>query len=426
MLKTMGLVGFFLLTLGVPFVVTLFAMALILALIFFPDLDLSLLVGQVVSGIKPASLVCIPMFVLAGNIITSGQSAKRLVSMIRAWVGHVHGGMPIVTNIACTLFGAVSGSTCATVAAIGGTMRPMLLEAGYSSSFSLGLIINSSDIAWMIPPSIGFIVYGVANKVSVGKLFIAGILPGILIAFLFSVFCYIYSRYYKIGLYPKASWKERIRTFREAILLFGFPVLILGGIYRGIFSVTEAAAFAVLYAVLLEGLVYKSITLKKVIEVCMSTAMISGRTLILVGGGQVLSWLLSYSGIYKEIMPYFFGTDPSFLRVIAVISIVYFIACMFVDPIVVIFVLSPLFAPYIASSGVDKILVGVLVVLFGAIGTATPPYGCDIFYAMVIFKRPYLEVIRMTWPFVIILVLSAVIIIAFPGIATYLPRLAAL
>jgi tripartite ATP-independent transporter DctM subunit len=424
MILFMAIIAFTLLFLGFPFMVVLIGTFIATTFFYLPDLNMNILIQQILGGIKPLSLVCVPMFILAGNIITSGQSAKRLVKMVKAYLGHLFGGLPIVTNVACTLFGAVSGSTQATVSAIGGTMRPMLLEAGYSSSFTLGLIINSSDIAFLIPPSIGFIVYGVATQTSVGKLFLAGILPGILICILFSIFCYFYSRYYKIGRYPKSSWKERIQVTREGILLIGFPILILGGIYGGIFSPTEAAASAVLYALVLEGFIYRSLNFKKLIEVALSTAVITGVVFILVGAGQALAWFLSYSGIAKQILPPLFGPNPSALKVIIIINIAYFIACMFVDPIVAIYVLTPLFAPYVAQTGIDKIFLGVLVTMQAAIGSATPPCGCDIFTAMVLFKRPYLEVIRMTWPFILILLLAVGLVIIFPELALFIPRTA--
>lgn len=424
MLQLMGLVAFTLLFLGFPFMVVLLATFLVVSFFFFPNLNLNILVQQILSGIKPASLVCVPMFILAANIVTSGQAAKRMINMVRAFLGHLFGGLPIVTNVACTLFGAVSGSTQATVAAIGGTMRPMLLEAGYSSSFTLGLIINSSDIAFLIPPSIGFIVYGVATQTSVGKLFLAGILPGLLVCALFSIFSYFYSKFNNIGLYPKASWEKRKQAIKEGFPIIGFPILILGGIYGGIFSPTEAAAASVLYALALEGMVYRSLTFKKFIDIALSTAVVTAVVFVLVGAGQAISWLLSYSGIYKVILPPLFGDEPSVLRVIVIINIAYFIACMFVDPIVAIYVLTPLFAPYVAQAGIDKVFLGVLITMQAAIGSATPPCGCDIFTAMVIFKRPYLEVIRMTWPFVLILLLAVVIVVAFPELALFIPRTA--
>ena len=410
------------LLLGFPFMVTILGPLITHISVNMPALKMTVLVQQVLTGLTPPSLVCVPMFILAASIITSGKAARRLINMVRTFVGHIPGGLPITTNASCTIFGAVSGSTQATVAAIGGTMRPMLLEAGYKSPFTLGLIINSSDIAFLIPPSIGFIVYGVATNTSIGKLFLAGIGPGLLVFFMFSVYCYFYSRIKKVGLAPKASWKERFVAVKEGILVLGFPLLIIGGIYTGIFSPTEAAAAAVAYALLLEGLVYRSLTWSKIYKSFLDTGVITGVVFILVGAGQAFSWLISFLRIPQAFMPLLFGTDPSQLKVILIVVISYFIACMFVDPIVAIYILSPIFGPYVVATGINSVFLGVLVTLQAAIGSATPPFGCDIFTAQLIFRRPYLEVIRHTPPFIFILILATILLIVFPDIAMFLPN----
>ena len=409
------------LLLGFPFMVTILGPLIAHINVDIPTLKMTVLVQQVLTGLTPPALVCVPMFILAASLITSGKAARRLINMVKSFVGHIPGGLPITTNASCTLFGAVSGSTQATVAAIGGTMRPMLLEAGYKSPFTLGLIINSSDIAFLIPPSIGFIVYGVATNTSIGKLFLAGIGPGLLIFFMFSIYCYFYSRTKKVGLAPKASWKERYVAVRDGILVLGFPVLIVGGIYTGIFSPTEAAAASVAYALILEGLVYRSLTRQKIYKAFLDTGVITGVVFILVGAGQAFSWLISFLRIPQAFMPLLFGTDPSQLKVIMIVVISYFIACMFVDPIVAIYILSPIFQPYVVATGINSVFLGVLVTLQAAIGSATPPFGCDIFTAQLIFRRPYLEVIRHTPPFILILILATILLILFPGIAMFLP-----
>ncbi len=408
---------------AVPFMVVILGSLLMFVGVNMPDLSPVIFVQQVITGLTPQALVCVPMFILGANIITSGQAAKRLINMIKAMVGHLPGGLAITTNASCTMFGAVSGSTQATVAAIGGTMRPMLLKAGYSSPFTLGLIINSSDIAFLIPPSIGFIVYGVVTSTSVGKLFLAGILPGLLIFLLFSIYCYFYSKKKKVGMLPKATWEEKKQSFREGYPVLGFPLIIVGGIYAGFFSPTEAAAVAVLYAIFLEGVLFKTLNFKKLVSIAMDTGVITAVVFILVGAGQAFSWLISFLRLPQEFMPLIMGQDVTQLKVIVVVVISYFIACMFVDPIVAIYVLSPIFSPYVASTGIDPIFLGTLVTLQAAIGSATPPFGCDIFTAQLIFKRPYLEVIRETPPFILILILVTVLIIVFPQIATFLPSI---
>ena len=415
------------LLLGFPFMVTLLGSLMIYIFAYMPDMApqiMMTMVQQVMSGITPPALVCVPMFILSASIITSGKSATKLIEMIKAFVGHLPGGLPITTNASCTLFGSVSGSTQATVAAVGGTMRPMLLQAGYPSSFTLGLIINSSDIAFLIPPSIGFIVYGVATNTSIGSLFLSGIFPGLLIFVMFSIYCYAYSKFKKVGVLPKATWQERWHAIKQGLPVMGFPVIIIGGIYAGIFSPTEAAAVSVAYAILLEAGVYRSLTRKSLFEATLQAGVITGVVFILVGAGQAFSWMIGFLQIPQQILPPLFGADPSMLRVMLIIVVVYFVACMFVCPIVAIFVLSPIFQPYVVAAGVDPILLGTLVTLQAAIGSATPPFGCDIFTAQIIFRRPYLEVIGHALPFLLILILATILLMVFPQIALFLPNLA--
>ena len=412
---------------GFPFMVTLLGSLILYLFVYMPDFAprmIITMVQQVIAGVTPPALVCVPMFILAASIITSGESAKRLIQMLKVFFGHLPGGLAITTNASCTLFGAVSGSTQATVAAIGGTMRPMLLEAGYNSSFTLGLIINASDIAFLIPPSIGFIVYGVATSTSIGMLFLAGIFPGLMILVMFSIYCYAYSKVKKIPTLPKAGWTERLTAVRRGLAVMGFPVIIVGGIYSGILSPTEASAAAVLYALLLETVVYRSLTFDRIIDAFLQTGVITGVVFILVGAGQAFSFLIGFLQIPAKLLPPLFGTDPSMLWVITIVVVAYFVACMFVDPIVAIFILSPVFQPYVESAGVNPILLGTLVTLQAAIGSATPPFGCDIFTAQLIFRRPYIEVISHALPFLLMLILATIILVMFPQIALFLPNLA--
>ena len=412
---------------GFPFMVTLLGSLILYIYVYMPDLAPRLMmtmVQQVITGLTPPALVCVPMFILAASLVTSGESAGRLIRMIKTFVGHLPGGLPITANASCTLFGAVSGSTQATVAAIGGTMRPMLLEAGYNSSFTLGLIINSSDIAFLIPPSIGFIVYGVATSTSIGALFLAGILPGLMILLMFSVYCYFYSKAKKIRTLPRASRSEKLAAIKDGLPVMGFPVIVIGGIYSGILSPTEAAAASVLYALFVEMIIYKSLPMSRVIDSFLQTGVITGVVFILVGAGQAFSWMIGFLQLPQKFLPPLFGPDPSMLRVMLIVVVVYFVACMFVDPIVAIFVLSPIFQPYVLSAGVDPILLGTLVTLQCAIGSATPPFGCDIFTAQLIFRRPYLEVIGHSLPFLLILIAATIILMVFPSIVLLIPNLA--
>ncbi|PSF13311.1 C4-dicarboxylate ABC transporter permease [Marinobacter fuscus] len=410
-----------LLLLGFPMMIPLTTAAVVGFVMMFDGFgQMGTFIQQMMGGIRPASLIAVPMFILAADIMTRGQSADRLINMVMAFIGHIKGGLAISTATSCTLFGAVSGSTQATVVAVGSPLRPKMLKAGYSDPFTLALIINASDIAFLIPPSIGMIIYGVISETSIAELFIAGIGPGILILFMFSIYCLIYAYRNNVPTEEKATWKERALSVRDASWPLMFPVIIVGGIYGGIFSPTEAAAVCVLYAFLLEFVVFRSLKLTDIYKIAKSTGLITAVVFILVAVGNGFSWIISFAQIPQAILEAVGVNEAGPVGVLIAICVAFFIACMFVDPIVVILVLTPIFAPAIQATGLDPVLVGVLITLQVAIGSATPPFGCDIFTAIAIFKRPYLEVVRGTPPFIFMLVAAAGLIIAFPDIALFL------
>lgn len=425
MALVMFVIMIFLLLLGFPMMIPLIAGAMVGVIDLFGSIDRTeFMVQQMLGGIRPASLIAVPMFMLAADIMTRGHSAERLIDMVMVFVRHVKGGLAVSASAACALFGAVSGSTQATVVAVGGPLRPRMLKGGYKDSFVLALIVNSSDIAFLIPPSIGMIIYGVVSKSSIPELFVAGIGPGLLILVLFSIYSMIYATIMKVPTEPKASWRERFIALRRAAWPLGFPVIIIGGIFGGIFSPTEAAAVSVVYALILEVLIFRSITIKDFYSIAKSTGMVTAVVFILVGAGAAFAWVLSFAQIPQALLGAIGITEMSPTAVLFVISISFFIGCMFVDPIVVILILVPIFAPVIQSTGLDPILVGTLITLQAAIGSATPPFGCDLFTAVAVFKRPYIEVIRGTPPFVFILLSVSVLLIFFPQIALFLRDIA--
>ncbi|WP_271272233.1 TRAP transporter large permease [Aliamphritea hakodatensis] len=414
-----------LLFLSFPMVVPLAAGALI-GLVHFSGIDTGVIIQQMVTGISPNALIAVPMFILAADIMTRGHTAHNLLGLIEAFVGHRRGGLPITTCISCTLFGSVSGSTQATVVSVGQIMRPKLLQAGYKDSFVMALIINASDIAFLIPPSIGLILYGTLANTSVGELFIAGIGPGIVLALLFSAYCYAYSVYHadSIALVEKTTWSEKLQSIKKALLPLGFPALIVGGIYSGAVTPTEAASFSVLYAIIVECVIYRELDHRDVIDAALSTGLITAVVFILVGMGQAFSWYISFEQIPQELLAPLNLEDASKEYVLFVIALAFFVGCMFVDSLVVLVILTPIFVPIIGDVGLDPVLVGVMITLQMAIGSATPPFGCDIFTAIAIFNKPYLEVIRGTLPFILILFLMSALLIFFPDIALLLRDLA--
>ncbi|MBU3029355.1 TRAP transporter large permease [Paracoccus marinaquae] len=414
-----------LLLLGFPMMIPLIAGSLIGFVALFGGFgQLDTMVQQILGGIRPASLIAVPMFIFAADIMTRGQSANRLIDLVMAFVGHLKGGLAISTAGACTMFGAVSGSTQATVVAVGGPLRPRMLKAGYNDSFVLALIVNASDIAFLIPPSIGMIIYGVVSGTSISELFIAGIGPGLLILLFFSIYSYIYAVRNHVPVEPKATWAERGQAVKRALWPLGFPAIIIGGIYGGIFSPTEAAAACVLYALFLEMIVFREMNFRQLYATAKSTGLITAVVFILVGAGQAFSYVISFAQIPQQILGGIGIDEMGQYGVLFTISIAFFVGCMFVDPIVVILIFVPIFAPVVQSVGLDPVLVGTIITLQVAIGSATPPFGCDIFTAIAVFKRPYIEVVKGTPPFVFMLLAVAVLLIFFPQIALFLRDLA--
>lgn len=425
MALTIFLIMIVLLLIGFPMMIPLIAAAFTGFFVLFGGFgQLETMVQQMLAGIRPASLIAVPMFIFAADIMTRGTSAGRLIDMVMSFVRHIRGGLAVSTAAACTMFGAVSGSTQATVVAVGTPLRPRMLQAGYKDSFVLALIVNASDIAFLIPPSIGMIIYGVVSGTSIAELFIAGIGPGLLILVIFSIYSVIYATRNNVPTEPKASWGERATAVQQALWPLGFPAIIVGGIYGGVFSPTEAAAACVLYALILEVVVFRTMGLKEVYATAQSTGLITAVVFILVGAGAAFSWVISFAQIPQQILESVGIADMGQIGVLFVISIAFFIGCMFVDPIVVILVLVPIFAPVVDSVGLDPVLVGTIITLQVAIGSATPPFGCDIFTAIAVFKRPYFEVVRGTPPFIIMLLGVSVALIFFPQIALFLRDLA--
>ncbi|HAA47230.1 MAG TPA: C4-dicarboxylate ABC transporter permease [Synergistaceae bacterium] len=414
----------FLLVLGFPMMVPLIVAPLLVVATYLKGFDPMMLIQQILAGIRPLALIAVPMFIFAADVITTGQVARRLIDFVMAFLGHIRGGLAVTTTAACTFFGAVSGSTQATVVAIGETMRPFLLEDGYDDSFNMALIINAAGIALLIPPSISMIIYGVVTGSSVGELFIAGVGPGILVFVLFSAYCYVASRRMGVKQRERFDWGKRLVALKRGLVPLGFPAIILGGIYSGYFSPTEAAAVSVLYAVIVESFVYKHLKLKDYYRIALSTGLVTAVVFILVAMGAAFSWLVAFPRIPDMLLPPILGADPTIFRLLIVIAVSYFIACMFVDSIVAIMILSPIFAPWVSRLGIDPVLVGVLVTMQAAIGAVTPPFGCNIFTAMAVFRRPYIDVVRRIAPFLVLYIIATLMVILFPDIALFLRDMA--
>lgn len=421
MIALLLIVMFVFLLLNFPMVIPMIAAPLAVMIFCMPDyLNISIATQQLIGGVSAQVLLAVPMFILAADIMCAGYTTKRLLDFVQTFVGHIRGGMAITTAITCTIFGAISGSTQATVVAIGKPMRGRLMQLGYSDSASSGLIIDSAIIALLIPPSISMIMYAVVTGSSVGDLFIAGVGPGLLILLFFAVYSYFYARKKKMPCLPKASWHDRGIAFRKAIPPLGFPVIIFAGIYSGFFSPTEASAVAVAYAIILEMFVYKTIKPKDLQKIALSSAIVTCAVFILVSGGQLFSWVISYAKIPTMLTEALLGTSPSALKILIMVTIFFFIGCMFVDSLVVIIILSPIFFPIAMAAGIDPIHLGIIITLQAAIGSVSPPFGCNIFTACAIFNRPYLDIVRGIPPYLIMLVGVTIIVILCPQLSLFM------
>ncbi|WP_158737799.1 TRAP transporter large permease [Alteribacillus sp. YIM 98480] len=420
MVTTLLLIMVVFLLLGFPMMIPLTLAPLVVVLIYFPNLEPFFMVQQMLEGISNYALLAVPLFIFAADIMSMGRTSNRLLDFVGSFVGHLRGGYAITTAAACTLFGSISGSTQGTVVAIGKPMRERLLKVGYKDSTAIAFIINSSDVALLVPPSIGMIIYGIISNTSIGDLFIAGIGPGVLIFLFFAVYAYIHARLFNIPLAEKATWSERFRFTWKAIFPLMFPVIIIGGIYTGFFTPTEAAGISVLYALLLELVIFRSFSLKKIPKIALSTGLVTSAVFILVAGGQAFAYIIQFARIPQMISEVFLSGNPGPIYVLIIVSIFFFIGCMFVDPIVVILILTPIFAPAAQQAGIDPVHLGVIVTFQAALGSATPPFGVDIFTASAVFNRSYLDTIRGTPPFIVMMIIVCVLLIMFPQISLFL------
>src|SRR5690625_1879234 len=407
---------FLLFLLNFPIMVVLLFVALLMMVISAPDLNLVMFIQQLSSSVESYVLLAIPMFIFAADIIVEGRTANRLLDFVNDMFGHVRGGTGIVTAATSTLFGSVSGSSQATIAAIGRPMRNRALQYGYEDSHIMGLIVNTAGIAILIPPSIVMIYYGMLTGTSVGDLFVAGIIPGLMIFIGFSLWEVFTAIRNDIPVEPKASWTKRWQSFRQSILTFGFPVLILGGIYSGMFSPTEAAAFSVLYAAILEIIIFRSIKVWELYRIAVSTGIVTSIVFILLAAGGAFSWIISYLRIPQVLTETVLSSNPSQLEILLILSLFFLVSCMFVDSLVAIAVLTPIFFPIAVAAEVHPVAIGILITMQATLGTVTPPFGVNIFTACAIFKKPYMEVVKGIVPYIIIFMAINALLIFYPDI----------
>lgn len=406
---------------SVPVYVSL-GLSAVVALAVYTSLPLEVLAQRMFSGIDKFSLMAVPFFILAANVMKGGGLSIRILKLAQALVGHFRGGLAMTVVLSCMFFGAVSGSSPATVIAIGGLMLPALRQASYGESFSLGLITSSSAVAVIIPPSIGMIVYGSVTGTSVGDLFMAGIGPGILFGGVFMIYSYIHARKHKIETLNRASLREVWNAFKDAGWALGIPVLILGGIYGGFFTPTEAAAVASVYAIFVSLFIYKDLSIKGLLDETYESAIGTAQVMILLAAASVFSWLLTRQQVPQAMTETLMAISNSKFAILLMINVLLLITGMFIDPASSTTILAPLLLPVALSFGIDPVHLGIIMVVNGAIGMYTPPFGLNLFVATGISSVSISSIIRGAVPFIILSLVTMALVTYIPIISLWLPR----
>ena len=411
----MGLVPIALLILGFPVFLCLLAAALIL-LLFFMEIPLVQMHITMFGSVDKFGLLAVPFFLFAGELMGRGGISKRLVAWVMALVGGVRGSLGLTTVGTSTIFGAISGSSPATVAAIGQIMFKPLRDAGYDDKFSVSVLTSSGAIAIVIPPSIAMILYGTAAEENVALLFAAGVLPGLLIAAMMGVYIYAYA--YRRGIRERSAFDMAVflRATKDGIWALGMPFIILGGIYAGVFSPTEAAGVSCVYAIVVTKFIYRDITWKGIWDVAVSSMYLTSQVLIIVAAAGVFSWLLTVSGIPQSMVQWIDSLNLSPWMILLAINILLLIVGCVLDPSSAILVLTPLLLPIVSAIGVDLIHFGIIMTVNLSIGMFTPPFGLNIFVAQAVFKVPLKEIYFGVVPFILINIVAL-------GFVTYLPQL---
>lgn len=381
-------------------------------------------VGSIVyTSVSSASLMCIPGYILAGSMMSQGGIADALVRCMRAWIGHLPGGLSVVTVVACAFFAAITGSSAATLAAVGGLMIPAMLDANYDKKLSLGVVAGAGSLGILIPPSIPMVLYATIAGVSVKKIFAAGMLPDLVVVLLYAGYCIIYAIRHKSGLQSRASMRERLRETWRAIPAILLPVAILGSIYGGIMTATEASAFACVYALVVSTLIYHGFTWKSFLD-CLKAAIRSTASIffIIVGCGM-FAQLLTTLRIPQTLLEMVLSAGVGKTTFILLCDLMILIMGMFLEGSSIMLIAAPLMAPVATALHIDMIQFGIIMTLGIQVGQMTPPVGLNLFIVAGMQKERVITVIKGNFPFLLMLVGTWVLASVLPGLSTLLPTL---
>jgi C4-dicarboxylate transporter DctM subunit len=374
------------------------------------------------TGIEKFEIMAIPFFILAGNFLTHGGVARRMINFATAMVGHWHGGLALGAVVACALFAAVSGSSPATVVAIGSIILPAMVRQGYPQKFGAGVVASAGGLGILIPPSIVMVMYAVSTNASIGQLFMAGVIPGLILALMLGGTTWYIAWRRGYPRLPRASWRERLAALRESIWGLMLIVIVMGGIYSGFFTPTEAAAMSAVYAFFIAVFVYKDMTLAGVPKVLRDSANMSSMLLYIITNAVLFSFLMTAENVPQGIASWITDQNLGPWAFLLVVNILLLIAGNFMEPSAIILILAPILFPVAMTLGIDPIHFGVLIVVNMEIGMITPPVGLNLYVASGITKLGMTEMTKAVTPWLITMLVFLALITYIPIISLWLPK----
>ena len=393
----------------------------VIALIFMTDIDTVMVAQTAFASLDSFTLMAIPFFMLAGNFMRYGGISKRLLDLADHIIGFVTGGLGAVTTLTCMFFAAISGSGPATVSAIGSFMMPAMKEKGYDPGYSAALTAAAGTIGVVIPPSIPFVIYGVVTGTSIGSLFLAGIIPGILMGLALMVTNY---RTAKKNGWLGSGQRPKLRSVgkatKNAFWALMSPVIILGGIYGGIFTPTEAAAVSCVYTFVIGKFVYKELDMKKLIDCLKDTVLLAGATSFMIGLSSGFAFLLTMKQVPNTVAEALLSVSDNKIVILLIINVFLLIRGCFIDNISSCTILAPILLPVVVALGVDPIHFGIIMTMNLAIGFITPPYGANLFIASAVGNTPMESIIKRVWPLILTIVVVLLLTTFIPGLSMLL------
>ncbi|MBT2687198.1 TRAP transporter large permease subunit [Bacillus sp. ISL-47] len=404
---------------NVPVAVAL-GLASMIVLIVQDNVPLMVIVQKMFTSTDSFTLMAVPFFILAGKLMESGGISKRLITFSSTLVGSLHGGLAMVSIVTCMFFAAISGSAAATTAAVGSILIPAMVKRGYDKSFSTAIQAAGGTIGVMIPPSVPLILFGVIAGASIGDLFIAGIIPGVFVGMSLILVAYFISRKRGYGKEERSSIKEVASAFKSAILAILMPVIILGGIYGGIFTPTEGSVVAVVYGLIVGLLIYKEIKWKDLPEIFISSAITSSVILFIISCASIFGFLLTREQIPAQISEGMLGITSNAIMILIIINVILLIVGTFLETSAAIVIMAPILVPIASAAGMDLVHFGVIMVVNLAIGMITPPVGINLFVASNIANIRLEHIVRAIMPFIIVLIIDVLILSFMPSISLFL------